>query len=68
MLHEAMAIREVPASSADEAPHYEVYDSDTGTPLGTFETYEAAETEMENMKASNRVAIDPPNEEEPDTE
>lgn len=52
MLNDAIAIREVTAPDGDA--RYEVYDSDTGTPLGLFDSYENARYELETMKASNR--------------
>lgn len=52
MLNDAIAIREVTAPGGDA--RYEVYDGDTGTPLGLFDSYEDARYEVETMKASNR--------------
>lgn len=55
MISTALEIREVREPDGDETTRYEVYDSDTGTPLGIFDTYEDAQYEVESMKASNRA-------------
>lgn len=58
MLNNAIEIREVKEADGDDGIRYEVYDSDTGTPLGVFDSYEDAKYEMESMKASNRAIWD----------
>lgn len=55
MLHDAIEIREVTQPDDAIGTRYEVYDSDTGTPLGVFESYEDARYELESMKASERA-------------
>lgn len=57
MIPDAIVIREVREPDGDADTRYEVYDSDTGTPLGVFDTYEDAKYEMESMKASNRATM-----------
>ncbi|SHE28538.1 hypothetical protein SAMN02745148_00013 [Modicisalibacter ilicicola DSM 19980] len=54
MLNEAIEIREL-KTSEDNQSRYEVYDSDTGTSLGVFDTYEDAQYEVDSMKSSNRA-------------
>jgi hypothetical protein len=63
-----MAYAEIELRELKEEGHdtrYEVYDSDTGTPLGVFETYEDAQYELESLKSSkediykNGVDADP---------
>lgn len=56
MLHDAIEIRKIKESNDDETC-YEVYDSDTGTSLGIFDTIERAEAERQSMKRSNRAAV-----------
>jgi len=57
MLQQALSVRELRGSSEDTATRYELYDSDTGTPLGTFPSQAAAQDEMARLKASNRAAL-----------
>ncbi|KXS39332.1 MAG: hypothetical protein AWU55_758 [Halomonadaceae bacterium T82-2] len=60
MLQQALAVRELRPSPDDAATRYELYDSDTGTPLGTFPSQAAAQDEVARLEASNRAALDPP--------
>ncbi|MBZ9568520.1 hypothetical protein [Modicisalibacter tunisiensis] len=59
MLQQALSVRELRGSSDDTTTRYELYDSDTGTPLGTFPSQAAAQDEMARLKASNRAALAP---------
>ena len=68
MLSEAIEIRELKESDDDKNPRYEVYDSDTGTSLGLFDTYEDAQYEVESMKSSNRAVWEDGEDADPGTE
>lgn len=54
MIESALEIREVREPDGDGETRYEVYDSDTGMPVGVFDSYEDAKYEVESMKQSNR--------------
>ncbi|WP_129140355.1 hypothetical protein [Modicisalibacter coralii] len=52
MLSDAIEIRKI---TTGETTRYEVYDSDTGTSLGLFESRERAETERHHLQQSARA-------------
>lgn len=54
MLKNAVVIREV--SSRDGEAHYEVYDTDTGSSLGFYDSLERAEAEVQHMDSSDHAA------------
>ncbi|QJQ95308.1 MULTISPECIES: hypothetical protein [Halomonadaceae] len=54
MLNNAIEIREVEKSN-DAQPRYEVYDTDTGTSLGLYDSMEKAEAVREKMVSSDNA-------------
>ncbi|KXS37359.1 MAG: hypothetical protein AWU55_2361 [Halomonadaceae bacterium T82-2] len=52
MLKKTITWREVPGAG-DSEPRYEVYDSDTGTVIGLYDSREAAQAEVESMNQSD---------------
>ncbi|MBZ9558882.1 MULTISPECIES: hypothetical protein [Modicisalibacter] len=57
MLKKTITWRTVPASEASQR-RYEVYDSDTGSVIGVFDTQQAAENEVESMNRSDVEGLD----------
>lgn len=55
MLRNAIEIREV-RSQEGASRSFEVYDSDTGTSLGNYDSLERAEAERRNMASSDAAA------------
>ncbi|MBZ9539917.1 hypothetical protein KGQ90_13355 [Modicisalibacter tunisiensis] len=52
MIKQTITWREVPGEG-DSGPRYEVYDSDTGTVIGTYDSREAAQEEVDAMNRSD---------------
>lgn len=58
MLKRTITWRKLPDPHGAEAPKYEVYDSDTGTSIGVFDSREAAEDEVASMNRSDVEGFD----------
>lgn len=57
MLKKTITWRKVPTSEASQS-RYEVYDSDTGTVVGVFDSQQAAEDEVKAMNQSDVEGLD----------
>ncbi|GHB15571.1 hypothetical protein [Modicisalibacter luteus] len=55
MLKDAIVIREI-VSKDSSIKSYEVYDSDTGSSLGNYDSLDRAETERRHMQSSDAAA------------
>lgn len=58
MLKKTITLRELPNPNDASHPQFEVYDSDTGTSLGVFDSREAAQAEVENMNQADVEGLD----------
>lgn len=53
MLKQTITLREVPDPKDASRSQFEVYDNDTGTSLGIYDSREAAQAEVDNMNRSD---------------
>lgn len=53
MLKQTITLREVPDPRDASRSQFEVYDSDTGTSLGIYDSREAAQAEVDSMNRSD---------------
>lgn len=58
MLKKTITLREVANPKDASRAQFEVYDTDTGTSLGIYDSREAAEAEVESMNRSDAEGLD----------
>jgi hypothetical protein len=57
MLKQTITLREVSDPEDASRSQFEVYDSDTGTSLGIYDSREAAQAEVDNMNSSDIAGL-----------